>query len=160
MSAILIAGGAGEFGSSLAEKVSSSSRVVSIDLLLQGDSSRVKFGPLVKVDVRETPRVVRAAKENAVTHLFHCAMKSGGDAAAEIDQHLTTTMSLLQAARELRVGLTIFAPEGRTFEMISRIVTDCRAAGVADAEVISWSDENALPRALARANSGASNPIP
>lgn len=148
---VLIAGGAGQFGSRLADALAAGgTKVVAFDSMVTGLGERIKHGPLVKADLRETPRIVRSLKEYSCSHLFHCALVADGEPAALYEQHLTTALSAIQAAKDAGVPMTLLAPEGSTFGMLERICADCAAAMKLDFAVISWNAPDALARAISR----------
>jgi UDP-glucose 4-epimerase len=148
----LIAGGAGKFGSEVAKAAANLGwQCVSFDDLSSGQSDRVKFGPLVKADVREKARVLRALREYSVRQVFHCALWEDDETKNVEDiysQHLESILSLVQAMKEAGGGeLSVLAAKSRTNEMLTRILADCEAAdpqlklrmivGVSDIDAIS-----------------------
>lgn len=153
MKNLLVAGGAGQFGSRFCQAAAQAGwNCISFDSLVTGDSSRVKFGPLVKVDVRETPRVVLSMKEYAVQHLVHCALtrrQSDTDPILLSTQHMETTLSLLKALREGKGrSLTVLSDEPATRPMLERILADCELAYGLQLRIIHAADDDAISTAL------------
>ncbi|MBX3041567.1 MAG: NAD-dependent epimerase/dehydratase family protein [Bdellovibrionaceae bacterium] len=140
MESILVVGGAGKTGHLLAERLASSGlKPVAFDDLSTGVGDRVTFGPLVKVDARQTPRVVRTLKEHSIHTIIHCALHSHADDPLELfDQNLSTTMSLLQALQETKgKKLILVNPPALTDQMLARILQDCAAAYGYEASIVS-----------------------
>ncbi|HRO68419.1 MAG TPA: NAD-dependent epimerase/dehydratase family protein [Pseudobdellovibrionaceae bacterium] len=131
MESILVVGGAGKTGHLLSQNLASAGlQPVVFDDLSTGLGDRVTFGPLVKVDARQTPRVIRTLKEHSIQTIVHCALQSeSDDPLALFEQNLTTTMSLLQALQEAQGRRIILVnPPALTREMLTRILQDCANA--------------------------------
>lgn len=129
----MVVGGAGKWGSQVAAALAERGLgVLTVDHLGTGDQNRVRFGPLLKADVRETSRLERAIREYGIEHLFHCALAEGESPLRTYDEHLGGVLSLLAAAKTQGVrSLTIFSGSTRTEPMIARILEDCaRVNGV------------------------------
>lgn len=152
---ILVAGGAGRLGSRLSELLALKDyQVICFDSLVTGDGNRAVHGPLVKADVRETPRLVRSMKEYAVKRVFHCALRTDSpdvEPGLIYEQHLASVLSLVQALRESgATSLTVLANPGRTTDMIERILKDCASAyGLELRLLVALSPEEALSGAIA-----------
>lgn len=129
---VLVIGGAGQFGSRVCEAIAGhGGKPIAFDDLSTGHGDRVKWGPLVKVDVRETPRVVRTLKEYNAREIVHCALvRNVEDPSLLYSQHLESLMSLLKAMQENGGGrLTIVSEGTRDQDLLERIANDTAKVG-------------------------------
>jgi UDP-glucose-4-epimerase GalE len=77
MESILVAGGAGYVGSHACKALSRAGYLpVTIDDLRTGHADAVKWGPLVKADIRDAEAVRAAVREHGVTSAMHFAASS------------------------------------------------------------------------------------
>lgn len=122
---VLVIGGAGVFGSEVCKTLSEKGfQPIVIDDLSTGVSERIKFGPMVKVNAKETPRIVRSLQEYSSVDVIHCALTG------ETSQALETTLSLLKALQTVKGrSLTIVErnPNPQT-ALLARILSDVSSA--------------------------------
>ncbi|MBX2986595.1 MAG: NAD-dependent epimerase/dehydratase family protein [Bdellovibrionaceae bacterium] len=145
---ILVIGGAGKFGSRLCDELAARGwHPVVVDNLSSGSGERVQRGPLVKFDARETPRLVRSLQEHAAVDLIHCALLEDSpatDPGILYEQHLKTTLSLLQALKEAKGrSLCVVSSGGRTEALLQRLLSDCATAYGFRAELVTSRPESA-----------------
>lgn len=139
MSHYLIVGGAGQLGHQVcAEIARTGDTPVAFDDLSTGKGERVRFGPLVKVDARLTPRVVRTLKEYNIRTIVHCALWGQAEDPLDLfEQNLSTTLSLLAALNQSKgAQLILMNPPPETAAMLARILSDCERAYGYQASII------------------------
>src|ERR1700687_4459657 len=105
---ILVTGGAGYIGSHCCKALSEAGLVpVCLDNFSTGHPHFVKWGPVVKDDVRNTAAVLQALRQHSVVAVMHFAASSAvGESVVNPEKYyannVTGTLSLLRAMRECR----------------------------------------------------------
>ncbi len=109
MRRVLVTGGAGYIGSHTCKKLASIGlEVIVFDNLSTGHKEFVRWGPLVRGDLRERDRVIRALKTHkpdAVVHFAAASLvgESVRDPAFYVSNNVVGTLHLLEAMREAGV---------------------------------------------------------
>lgn len=118
---ILVTGGAGYIGSHFCKQASGSGhKVVVFDNLTTGHEKFVKFGPLVKADIREEQKLIDAMKQHHIEAVVHFAAKSLVAESMKspdlyFDNNVRGTYSLLQAMRHCQVKLLLFSSSAAVY---------------------------------------------
>lgn len=77
MESILVAGGAGYVGSHACKALAQAGhRPITLDNLVTGHADAVKWGPLVRADIRDAEAVRQAVRDHRVTSVLHFAASS------------------------------------------------------------------------------------
>lgn len=149
---VVVVGGAGKTGSKLCQIFAEAGiKPVVFDDLSTGLSERIQHGPLVKVDAKQTPRVLRTLKEHGSKILVHAALlKTSHDPLQVFDQNLSTTMSLLKALidQKEKGSLLLVNPPALTKEMLQRILDDCATAYGLKVHVVTTDNAQGLSKTL------------
>src|SRR5258708_36963132 len=155
---ILVTGGAGFIGSHCCKALSEAGlKPVCFDNFSTGHPHFVKWGPVIRGDVRNTDEVLQALRRHNVIAVMHFAASSAvGESVANPEKYYANnvvgTLSVLRAMRELRCEKFVFSstgavygdastkpiseadvcapvnPYGSSKLMIERILSDYRAA--------------------------------
>jgi UDP-glucose-4-epimerase GalE len=113
--AILITGGAGYIGSQTAKLLAEAGHeIVVLDNLSGGRTERVRWGPLVVADIRDTDAVVKALRDHRVTAVIHLAAcahvgESIANPALYFSTNVAGTISVLDAMMTADVRQMVFA---------------------------------------------------
>ncbi|WP_371223201.1 UDP-glucose 4-epimerase GalE [Roseovarius sp. 2305UL8-3] len=118
---ILVTGGAGYIGSHVCKHLSLSGYMpVVIDNLSEGHETAVKWGPLIKADVRDTATVTSVMKAYDTKSVMHFAAsayvgESVKDPIAYYDNNVTGMVSLLRSCRDADVTGIILSSSCATY---------------------------------------------
>ncbi len=133
--AILVTGGAGYIGSHCCKALSEAGFVpVCFDNLSTGHRGFVKWGPFVKGDVGDTPRLADAIAAHQVVAVIHFAAfsqvgESVGDPQKYYLNNVGGTLSLLKAMREQGCNRLVFSSTGAVYGNAGRDPISEGAAG-------------------------------
>jgi UDP-glucose-4-epimerase GalE len=103
MESVLVAGGAGYVGSHACKALSKAGYLpVTLDSLRTGHADAVKWGPLIKADIRDQAAVRAAVREHKVTSVMHFAAASlVGESVVKpeiyYDNNVVATLAFLDA---------------------------------------------------------------
>ena len=118
---ILVAGGAGYVGSHACKALSQAGyQPVVLDSLRTGHADAVKWGPLIKADIRDKEAVRAAVREHGVTSAMHFAASS---LVAEsvvkpelyYDINVIATLSFLEALTEEQIEQVVFSSSAAVY---------------------------------------------
>ena len=115
MKNILVTGGAGYIGAHTCEQLKKRGYFpVVVDDLSRGYGDFVQFGPLVKFNLRETPRIVRTLKEYNIQSVLHFAAFALVEESVKFplivyENNVSGTLSLLKACEEAGVENFVFS---------------------------------------------------
>ena len=118
---ILVTGGAGYIGSHVCKALSEAGlRPVCFDNFSTGHARFVKWGPLIKGDVRNSEAVLQALRQHDVTAVMHFAASSAvGESVVNPEKYyannVTGTLSLLRAMREYKCDRIVFSSTGAVY---------------------------------------------
>src|ERR1700687_1383738 len=115
---ILVTGGAGYIGSHCCKALSEAGLVpVCCDNFSTGHPDFVKWGPVVKDDVRNAEAVLQALRQHDVVAVMHFAASSAvGESVANPEKYyannVTGTLSLWRAMRKYKGDRMVFSSPG------------------------------------------------
>ncbi|MGO4854115.1 UDP-glucose 4-epimerase GalE [Phaeovulum sp. W22_SRMD_FR3] len=118
---VLVTGGAGFIGSHACKALAAGGFLpVTYDSFATGHAEAVRFGPLVRGDVRDTAALVQAMRHHrigAVMHFAACAYvgESMVDPAKYYDNNVGGMQSLLAAMRQAEVDKIVFSSSCATY---------------------------------------------
>ena len=118
---VLVTGGAGFIGSHACKALARAGyQPVAFDNLSTGHADAVRWGPLVRGDVRDRGDLVRAMTAHGVGAVLHFAAlayvgHSVADPAAYYDVNVGGMIALLAACREAGVGEVVFSSSCATY---------------------------------------------
>src|SRR5258708_9001071 len=118
---ILVTGGAGFIGSHCCKALSEAGMVpVCVDNFSTGHTHFVKWGRVVKDDVRNTEAVLQALRQHNVVAVMHLAASSAvGESVANPEKYYTNnvvgTLSVLRAMREYGCEKTVLSSTGAVY---------------------------------------------
>jgi UDP-arabinose 4-epimerase len=118
---VLVTGGAGFIGSHTCKALHAAGFTpVTVDNLSRGNEKAVRWGPLVRADIRDTEAlrsVVVQHRPAAVIHFaaFAYVGESVRDPAAYFDNNVSGTLSLLDACRSGGVDKLVFSSSCATY---------------------------------------------
>lgn len=121
MKSILVTGGAGYIGSHTCKALARNGYLpITLDNLSTGVSEFVKWGPLVNVDLRNTPTVEQILLEYNVSAVIHFAAsayvsESVQEPAKYYENNIVATHSLLTAMRRSGVSSIVFSSSCATY---------------------------------------------
>jgi UDP-glucose-4-epimerase GalE len=120
-SSILVTGGAGYIGSHCCKALSEAGlKPVCFDNFSTGHPHFVKWGPVIKGDVRDDVAVLQALQQYSVTAVLHFAASSAvGESVVNPEKYYTSnvagTLSLLRAMRQYRCNKLVFSSTGAVY---------------------------------------------
>jgi UDP-glucose-4-epimerase GalE len=126
---ILVAGGAGYIGSHACKALARAGyRPITLDSLITGHADAVKWGPLIKADIRDAETVRQAVRDHQITSVMHFAASS----------LVAESVIKPELYYENNVVATLRFLDALTAEGLERIVFSSTAAvyGVAEAALI------------------------
>ena len=118
---ILVTGGAGYIGSHCCKALSEAGfNPVCFDNFSTGHSHFVKWGPVIKDDVRNTDAVLQALRQHNVVAVMHFAASSAvGESVVNPEKYYANnvggTLSLLRAMREYGCDRLVFSSTGAVY---------------------------------------------
>jgi UDP-arabinose 4-epimerase len=118
---ILVTGGAGYIGAHCCKALSEAGfKPVSFDNFSTGHPQFVKWGPLIKGDVRDSEAVLQALRQHDATAVMHFAASSAvGESVANPEKYyannVTGMLSLLRAMREYKCDRLVFSSTGAVY---------------------------------------------
>ncbi|MDG3042765.1 UDP-glucose 4-epimerase GalE [Roseicyclus marinus] len=118
---ILVTGGAGFIGSHTCKALADAGyNPITLDDLSTGHEDAVKWGPIVKGDVRNTDLVQRILTQNNIVAVVHLAAKAYvGESMVEPASYYAAnvggTISLLQACNDAKVARIVFSSSCATY---------------------------------------------
>ena len=118
---ILVAGGAGYVGSHACKALSQAGyQPVVLDSLRTGHADAVKWGPLIKADIRDKEAVRAAVREYGVTSAMHFAASSlVGESVVKpelyYDINVVATLSFLEALTEEKIEQIVFSSSAAVY---------------------------------------------
>jgi UDP-glucose 4-epimerase len=118
---VLVTGGAGYIGAHCAKALSEAGFLpVAYDNLSTGHESFVRWGPLVRGDIRDTGEVLQALRTHGAVAVMHFAAFSlVGESVCDPQKYylnnLAGTLSLLQAMREAGCHKLVFSSTGAVY---------------------------------------------
>ena len=118
---ILVTGGAGYIGSHCCKALAESGFTpVCFDNFSTGHPQFVKWGPLIKGDVRDTEAVIQALRQHSIAAVMHFAAVSAvGESVADPEKYyannVTGSLSLLRAMRESDCRRLVFSSTGAVY---------------------------------------------
>src|SRR5262245_41198171 len=119
--AVLVTGGAGYVGSHACKALARAGRLpVVLDNLAQGHPGAVRWGPLVKGDIRDRDLVERTLREHRVSAVVHFAAhayvgESMHAPGKYFDNNVAGSLVLLEAARACGVDRIVFSSTCATY---------------------------------------------
>ena len=119
--AVLVTGGAGYIGSHACKALARAGHVpVALDSLVQGHASAVRWGPLVKGDVRDRALLERTIREHRVEAVVHFAAhayvgESMRDPGKYLGNNVAGTIAVLDAMRACDVRRIVFSSTCATY---------------------------------------------
>ena len=126
MESILVAGGAGYVGSHACKVLAQAGyRPVVIDNLATGHADAVKWGPLIRADIRDRAAVAAALGEYKITAAMHFAASSlVGETVVRpelyYDNNVVATLALLDALTAGGVKHIVFSSSAAVYGIIDR----------------------------------------
>ncbi|RMH43327.1 MAG: UDP-glucose 4-epimerase GalE [Alphaproteobacteria bacterium] len=124
---VLVTGGAGYIGSHTCKALARQGWIpVTLDNLSRGHAEAVRWGPLVRADVRDRAAVAAAIREHGIRTVLHFAAYAYvGESVAEpllyYDNNVAGMISLLEAAAETGVSGIVFSSSCATYGHPDRI---------------------------------------
>ena len=124
---ILVTGGAGFIGSHACKAIArAGGRPVAFDNLSTGHADAVKWGPLVRADVRDAAAVATALHSHGATAIIHFAAsayvgESVTNPALYYDNNVGGMIGLLAGARAANVGRIVFSSSCATYGIPDRL---------------------------------------
>ena len=121
MTSVLVTGGAGYVGAHSCKALSRAGYLpVVVDNLSTGHESFVRWGPLVRADIRDTDAIARALKAHEVSAVLHFAAsayvgESVVDPQKYYENNVVGTLSLLRAM------IDAGCKQGRLFKFLRRL---------------------------------------
>jgi len=118
---VLVTGGAGYIGSHVCKALAAAgARSVVFDDLSTGHRDAVRWGPLVRGDVRDRVAVAAALKRHEISYVLHFAGKayvseSMQDPAKYYDNNVGGMIGLLAGCAEAGVGHVVFSSSCATY---------------------------------------------
>lgn len=118
---VLVTGGAGFIGAHACKALAQAGALpVAFDNLSTGHADAVNWGPLVRGDIRDGAALVSAIKQFGITTIMHFAAsayvgESVTNPALYYDNNVGGMISLLDAARDARVGQIVFSSSCATY---------------------------------------------
>jgi UDP-glucose-4-epimerase GalE len=131
---ILVTGGAGYIGSHCCKALFEAGlKPVCFDNFSTGHPHFVKWGPVIRGDVRNTDEVLQALRQHNIIAVTHFAASSAvGESVANPEKYYANnvvgTLSVLRAMRELRCEKFVFSSTGAVYG-------DASAKPIAEADV-------------------------
>jgi UDP-arabinose 4-epimerase len=130
MMRVLVAGGAGYVGSHTCKFLASKGiEPVTFDSLKNGHEEAVRWGPLVKGDIRDSAAIRTAILQHRIEAVFHfAALAYVGDSVVCPDEYydvnVNGTLALLAAMRETKVQRIVFSSSCATYGIPDRVPID------------------------------------
>jgi len=124
---VLVTGGAGYIGSHVCKALAAAgARSVVFDDLSTGHRDAVRWGPLVRGDVRDRVAVAAALKRHEISYVLHFAGKayvseSMQDPAKYYDNNVGGMIGLLAGCAEAGVGHVVFSSSCATYGLPERL---------------------------------------
>ncbi len=113
--AVLVTGGAGYVGSHTCKVLHAAGyRPVALDNMVYGQERFVKWGPLVRADIRDAEAVRRVIEEHGISAVLHFAAyayvgESMADPAKYYDNNVLGTLGLLEGMRRAGLDRIVFS---------------------------------------------------
>jgi UDP-glucose-4-epimerase GalE len=118
---VLVTGGAGYIGSHCCKALNEAGfSPVCFDNFSTGHPQFVKWGPLIKGDVRDTEAVIQAFRQYPIAAVMHFAASSAvGESVVDPEKYYTNnvegSLSLLRAMREANCAKLVFSSTGAVY---------------------------------------------